>query len=75
MYHPHRDLRFEYADDAIRHIEQYNCRLGCIYGSDDDLDSPGGCCDTLLKILLEEDVLEIIDEGYKLHCTRRVPID
>jgi len=74
MYKARRDGRFEYAADAIAHIEQYNCVHGCLFADNATPEMPGGQCDTLLAVTLSDDVGEINDLGDRLECTRRIPI-
>lgn len=70
-YTAHRDHRFEYAADAVHHIEANNCGVGpgCVHGSTDP-DEPGGTCALLAAVFLEDPVPELDDDGTTITCRK-----
>jgi hypothetical protein len=74
-----RESRLYYASDCIEHIEEHNCAKGCRLGLANPEAfadyGPGGSCDILARVMLEEPIPEIIDDGLILHCTARQPLD
>ena len=75
-----RSARFEYAGEAILAVEAHNCALGCMRALDVDPrqfdpEMPGGSCEILARLALEESPEEIRDhDGTYLECVAREPV-
>jgi hypothetical protein len=74
-YMPRRDQRFEYATNAIEHIEEHNCSKGCAVPKLKDVleFGPGGACHLLAMIVAEIEVQEMDDDGVTITCRARIP--
>ena len=79
-YRPKRDGRFYHASDAIRHVEEVSCSLGCISGAQTAEEllewGPGGNCYVLAGVAVGngEPIEELDDDGEKVVCLVREPI-
>ena len=78
---PRRDGRFEYAHDAIAHVERTSCAKGCVRAWQDGPDKvaefgPGGTCGVLARVGLGdgEPVPELLDDGRRVVCEARWPL-
>lgn len=69
-YTAHRDHRWEYAYETVQHIERRNCAMGCVHGDPGSEDEPGGSCEVLLDVILEQPTEELEDDGVNLTCKR-----
>lgn len=77
-----RDHRFDHASDALDHIEETSCRLGCRRGAKSpaeeiDAGGPGGQCSILLDVLMGDGnpIPELSDDGDRVVCLVREPLD
>lgn len=70
-YRPRRDDRFEYVVEAIAHIEEKNCGLGCKNAIEGEY--PGNECPIINDILLETPNPAVVDHDDWLECTERAP--
>jgi hypothetical protein len=59
-----RESRWEYVGECVEHIEEHNCVKGCVWAGD--------ACEILVRVVLEQPVPEIEDDGSTLHCTARI---
>lgn len=62
-YTPGRDGRFDYATDAIDHLEQRQCRFGCRHAINPEPGQPGGSCLVLAHIAAEEPLEGVLGDG------------
>lgn len=74
VFRPRREGRWEYASDTVEHIERHNCRRGCVHGAERGSEEwlsvgPGGSCDVLARVFLEDEVPELNDNGAVVTCT------
>ena len=69
IYRPVRDNRFEYATDAIAHIEENLCYTCKNKGDDEEFPSIG-CDFEPINLVFEIEVPTVIDVGTRLLCTK-----
>lgn len=67
---------WNYADDAVRHMEEHNCSKGCTVPTEQDKAEfgPGGTCPLLAHLYADEPIAEF--EGTTTHVVchaRQVP--
>lgn len=74
---PMREQRWHYASDAMDHVEERNCALGCKRGLADPAAfaefGPGGTCDILARVCIGDDepIPELDDDGETVTCLVR----
>lgn len=74
-FHPCREGRWEYADQTVEAIERWNCAKGhgCTHGAEKGSTEwhefgPGGVCNLLARIFMQEEIEEMDDDGRRVTC-------
>lgn len=77
---PQREYRWAYADECVEELEATSCSRGCrrahrVTPENERIEwGPGGKCDLLAQVYLEEPIPEFSDAGAHVTCTVREPL-
>jgi hypothetical protein len=75
VYQPGRDGRWEYMEEALVALEEFEC-AGCRFAGEVDPEFPSSCGHVaVLNLYSMEEVPEIRDYGTHLQCTAREVVE